>query len=484
MMSPTLQPLHDAALASFVQVLKQDSNATNFRNLLDTVQELCKFVAALGLAMIQTYVDVRLGQAKASRPECSCGKAMQWHAASEWLHGTQFGNVCVKDVYAYCRGCRKSARPLHGWIGTDMQRWSLPLEEKLVDLASDESCGKAVAKLFRQHAGIEVGRTSALRMLHKHGKMARTFINDKLAEARSVVELPPALRPEGSDELEVQFDGGMIPVATLETIEVPEGKEPERSPVRGLPKRRRECRWEEVKLGLVQKPGCVERLYSVQPTAGLDQSFDDMFSIACMQGLCESTQVRGISDGARHIRLRMEDTFHSGDFRFILDRPHCKEHLSSAGEALESMTSVPAQEWAGKALKKLETGEVAAVIAELKQAWLDSGPDKKSRNDTLRLEAGYFERNHDAVEYAFYRDQGWSTASSEIESGHRHIVQVRVKISGAWWHPDHVDDILALRMLKANGWWHDYWQQQCQRWRQRADEFRTMLPRTKLALVA
>ena len=455
-----------------------------FRNLFDTVQEICKFVAALALAMIQAYVDVRLQQAKTTRPTCSCGKAMEWHTTSEWSHGTQFGDVRVKDVYAYCRSCRKSARPLHGWLGTDKERWSLALAEKVVDLASDESCGKAVAKLARLYPGVDVGRTTALRMLHGHGKLARTFINNKLANAQSDTELPPALRPQGTKELEVQFDGGMIPVATLKPIEVPEGEKPELTPVRGLPKRRKECRWEESKLGLVQKPGEVERLYTVQPTKGLDESFDNLFAIACMQGLDENTQVRGISDGARHIRLRMEATFHSCDFRFILDRPHCKEHLSSAGEALEPITGVPAQQWADKALGKLEVGEVATVIAELAQAWEDSGSDVKSRNDTLRLEAGYFERNCDAVEYAFYRDQGWSTASSEIESGHRHIVQVRVKISGAWWDPDHVDDILALRMLKANGWWDAYWQHQQEQWRQRADEFRTTQPRTKLVLAA
>ena len=356
-------------------------------------------------------------------------------------------------------------------LGTDRETWSLLVEEAAVDLASDESCGKAVAKLERHHPGVEMDRTTALRLLHEHGNNARAFINDKLAEARGAAELPPARRPEGVEELEVQFDGGMIPVAMLEPIEVPEGEEPELTPVRGLPKRRRECRWEEAKLGLVQKPGEADRLYSVQPTSGLEQSFDDLFALACIKGWDEQTEVRGLSDGARHIRPHMEEVFDIGNFRFILDRPHCKEHLSSAGEALEPMSETPAQQWADEALKKLEAGKAAAVVAELKRAWEASGPDEDSRNDTLRREAGYFERNHDAVAYAYYRDQGWSTARSEVESSHRHVVQFRVKISGAWWHPDHVDDILALRMLKANGWWNEYWQSQRDIWRRRAAEF-------------
>ena len=110
-------------------------------------------------------------------------------------------------------------------------------------------------------------------------------------------------------------------------------------------------------------------------------------------------------------------------------------------------------------------------MSEDRAAWEASGPDDASRTDRLRLEAGYFDRNSDAVAYAEYRSRGWSTASSEIESGHRHLVQVRLKISGAWWHPDHVDDILALRMLKANGWWEEYWTTRRIAWRTRAAGF-------------
>ena len=65
----------------------------------------------------------------------------------------------------------------------------MALEEKVVDLASDESCGKAVAKLARQHPGADVGRTSALRMLHRHGASACEFIEEKLADITEQMEV-------------------------------------------------------------------------------------------------------------------------------------------------------------------------------------------------------------------------------------------------------------------------------------------------------
>ena len=63
----------------------------------------------------------------------------------------------------------------------------------------------------------------------------------------------------------------MVPVATLEPPVPEDGEgEPELTPIRKLPKRRKDCRWEEVKAGLVDRPGEVTRLYSLRPTSGLD----------------------------------------------------------------------------------------------------------------------------------------------------------------------------------------------------------------------
>jgi hypothetical protein len=475
MVPPNLQSTADELTNRYRDFLEQDKNEADglqVPDLLTAEEQVKALVCALGLSMLQTFVDVRREQAKKHRQPCTCGQTPTVHRNTRWIRQTPFGPMLITDPYVYCSTCHDSDRPLHALLGTDRQTWSLLVQQDAVDLASDESCGKAVQKLERHHPGVQMDRSTALRMLHDHGKKARDFINEKLSEARAIAELPPALRPQGAEELEVQFDGGMLPVATLEPIEVPEGQEPEFTPVTGLPKRRKVCRWEEAKVGLVQVPGEVERLYSVQPTSGLAKSFDDIFGLACMKGWDEQTQVRGVADGARHIRPRMESVFDIGNFRFILDRPHCKEHLSSAGVALESYTSEPAQHWADRALDKLEAGKSAEIVEELQTAWEASGPDEESRDETLRLESGYFERNQDAVAYAYYREQGWSTASSEVESGHRHVWQVRLKISGAWWHPDHVDDILALRMLKSNGWWDEYWHRQRTDWRQRAKTFR------------
>lgn len=462
----------DEARSRFRELLSEDLDRSELKDLLAVEELSVKMATALGLGLSEDYVQVRLEQALSHRERCTCGNLKAVLRTTTWSRKGPFGVVEVRDAYTHCRDRHAAERPLHVWLGADRETWSLLVQEDIVDLASDEPCGKAVAKLERHHPGVQMGRTTALRFLHEHGKRARAFSNTKLAAARKSPDVAPRDRPPGAEELEVEYDGGMIPVATLEPIEVPPGEEPELTPVRELPKRRKVTRWEEVKAGLVQAPGEVDRLYTLRPTGERDNVFADLLDLALLKNWTEETEVRGITGGAIYIRPRLEEMFDVGKFKFILDRPHCRERLTEAGKALEKLTGRPAQEWADEALEKLESGDTQAVVAELKGAWETSGHDEDSRDDDLRLAAGDFKRDADAVAYAAYRERGWSTASGEIESAHNSIVQPRLKSGGAFWHPDNVDNTLALRMLKANGWWDECWIEQRRAWRRRAEELR------------
>jgi hypothetical protein len=455
-------------LNSFTEQIAGDRSGIEFPDILTFEEWTEELTRGLGRSMVERFIEVRSQQAKEMQMKCAkCGKTMERLKRSSWSRQTPWGEVRIKDdSYLYCRDCRASARPLHSYLGTDRETWSLLVQESAVDLATDESCQKAVEKLARHHRGVDMNRSTALRLLHRHGKMAREFVSGKL-QAALMQAASESHRSEETVELEVEYDGGMIPVATLHPIPVEEGQSVETTPVRGLPKRRKACRWEEVKVGLAQVPGEVSRLYSVRPTHELDEAFDDLLALACLKGWTEDTKVRGIADGARYIRTRMEEAFHACPFRFILDRPHAKEHLSDVSKLLAeaSLIEVSAEQWYTKALERIENEEIEQVVDELKEAF------EQTQNDAIRREANYFERNKDAVAYAEYRENGWSSASSEVESSHRHIVQVRLKIPGAWWHPDNVPNILALRMLKANDWWDEYWKCQREQWAERAKGF-------------
>jgi hypothetical protein len=47
--------------------------------------------------------------------------------------------------------------------------------------------------------------------------------------------------------------------------------------------------------------------------------------------------------------------------------------------------------------------------------------------------------------------------SGEIESAHRYVFQKPLKIAGAWWKAENLAKMVALRVLRANRGWQDYW---------------------------
>ena len=54
-------------------------------------------------------------------------------------------------------------------------------------------------------------------------------------------------------------------------------------------------------------------------------------------------------------------------------------------------------------------------------------------------------------------DAGLPIGSGEIESGIRAIIQSRLKLPGAWWLAENANSMLALKTVRANGFWEQYW---------------------------
>lgn len=453
-------------LLLFSEIIEGDGECETLPDLLAAEREIELWVRRCGLEMLRAYLAIRLKQAKALRAQCKCGKPIPLHKESRWPRHSKLGTVEVTDPYCYCKTCGAQDRPLHRLLGTERESWSLDTEKMAVDLSADESCEKAVKKLERMHPGVQMGRTTALRALHKHGESARAFIRAKMGQAL-IEARTKAEQTGGIAQLEVEYDEGMIPTAVLKPVALEPGQAAERTAVRGLPKRKRVCDWKGAKVGLVQVPGETARLYTARPTHELNEVFQDLLGLAVMKGWAGDTQVRGIADGAPYIRKRMEQTFEASPFKFILDWPHGKGHVYAAAERLHPFDEERRKAWVARTMQDFDRGNAQEVVDGLRR--LASSRD----DDELRKAADYFDRNKDAVAYAEYREKGWSTASSEVESSHRHVVQVRLKIPGAWWHPDKVGNILALRVLKSNpGWWDEYWASQDQQWKRRALSYR------------
>ena len=63
----------------------------------------------------------------------------------------------------------------------------------------------------------------------------------------------------------------------------------------------------------------------------------------------------------------------------------------------------------------------------------------------------------DAFDYPRALKHQLPIGSGLIESGHRHVLQARLKGAGTSWLPDNAERMAQLRVLRANHQWESLW---------------------------
>jgi hypothetical protein len=59
-----------------------------------------------------------------------------------------------------------------------------------------------------------------------------------------------------------------------------------------------------------------------------------------------------------------------------------------------------------------------------------------------------------------YQQHGWPIGSGSVESGHKLVMQARLKGPGMHWRPEHVNPMLTVRLALLNERWKEAWQAQ------------------------
>ena len=70
----------------------------------------------------------------------------------------------------------------------------------------------------------------------------------------------------------------------------------------------------------------------------------------------------------------------------------------------------------------------------------------------------YLSERREHLDYAGARAAGLEIGSGDIESGHRHVIQHRLKLAGGWWREPNAQTMLGLRVSRANQLWSRCWQ--------------------------
>jgi len=349
-----------------------------------------------------------------------------------------FGSFEIDSPYLWDKG--RGVKPLVDEMGISHHGRSVGVDRALSDFGIEESFGQA-AKRFREHYGYEIEASTIRRVTHQSARQSRSFVEETLRDAGDRYGNGQCAVPV--EQLLIELDGCELRTAQLHPVE----GSTEVTPVRGNPKKQKTINWRDVRIGLTRPLDSVSKLY-IGRMEKYPVVVEDLFCASVLQGMTPATRVVAIADGGNGLREELQSQFHN--MQFILDKTHLKDHLYETAEDL-GVSREQRPVWVHSKLTAISDGKVLEVKAELEEQL------GVSANERLRRLIGYLQRFIDALNYNDFKAKGLPIGSGEVESAHKSVPQKRLKIPGASWHPDSINPMVALRVLRANDWWEDFW---------------------------
>ena len=300
------------------------------------------------------------------------------------------------------------------------------LDRALTDFGCEDSFAKAAARV-KEHYGFEIPVSAVVQATFKHAQRAHQKLENKYAEPFRIL---PAV---GEPWINAQTDGTMI-------CTVPPGKR----------KAKRPREWKEMRLVAARAHEQVATVYGA--------TFADVAAVGRRWGHGVrdvgwglNSRIHVVGDGAEWIRLQAKEVF-GRQGTFLCDFYHVSEYL---GAAAPGCRPPHPDRWRRTQQARLKRGACAQVVGEL-AAHLEA-PERSEEEAPVRGAHRYLSNRLDCLDYAGAIKLGLPIGSGLIESGHRHVLQARLKNAGTAWLAGHAQWIASIRVIRSNGQWNNLW---------------------------
>ena len=310
--------------------------------------------------------------------------------------------------------------------------YSAPLQRIITDFGADVSFQKVPKKLM-EHYGISSPVSTARKITEKHAQ----FIKEREDLHRDIPD------DDGVRCLICETDGTMIPI--VDTSDKNDAGD------RVDKRKTRRVRWKEGCLTISREKDKVDLVYG-GTLDSKDVVGDHLFDCAVRAGFGEKTKVHCVGDGASWIAEQVERVF-STQGGFLIDFYHLCEYLAAASKKCSPENPT---KWLDNQKKRIKDGALNEVLNILA---LHKEPESIQDKDApVRCCLRYINNRPGQFEYESAIANDLPIGSGEIESAHRYVIQDRLKISGAWWKENNAENMLALRIIRENGAWDQYWE--------------------------
>ena len=310
-------------------------------------------------------------------------------------------------------------------IGVTPRGRSQRLERVLTDFGSEHSFQHAAARVL-EHYGFEINVSAVRQATLHHAARAEQILRKEYQEPFRVL---PAM---GDPYVVAEADGSMVCTVTPGPRA---GKKPRA--------------WQEIRLAAARGLGKTDTFYAA--------TFGEVDEVGRRWGHCArqagrglNSQVHALGDGAEWIRLQTREIF-GPQATFLCDYYHVSEYLA---EAAASCRAQAPQCWRRTQQDRLKRGALAKVIDALAEH--REAPDTPEELAPVSNAHRYLSNRTDCLDYPRALRLGLPIGSGLIESGHKHVLQARLKKGGAWL-TSNAEHIANLRVLRANRHWLSLW---------------------------
>lgn len=305
------------------------------------------------------------------------------------------------------------------------------MQRTLTDLGADLPYAQVMDKMV-EHYGIVIAESTIRRVTLRHAKKVQQ-------RSRGLPQgLPKAVAPQQT--FITEMDGTMVPTVRSD-------------PSQRDQRKGKNVQWQEAKVSLAHVQGSKELTYAATLLGDVDTAGKQLRACAKRAGFGKGHHVHGVGDGAPWIAKQVKQRFGSQG-SYLLDFYHVCDYLSAAANAIEAQPAAQ-QGWLTKQKERLKAQGLGWLLNEL-QAHLEP-PHTPDEDAPVRRCYRYLSQRQDQLDYEGAISQGLPIGSGEIESAHRYLIQKRLKLPGAWWLAANAENMLALRVNRANGEWQGYW---------------------------
>jgi hypothetical protein len=147
-----------------------------------------------------------------------------------------------------------------------------------------------------------------------------------------------------------------------------------------------------------------------------------------------------VADGALWIWNLYAEHFHKSVG--VVDWYHAMEHLAEAKQHIYPQAGPGASRWLNAHEKALYQGRTRQIARDVTAAAEHCATPESAK--VLRTAAGYFNHNHDRMQYQDFRNAGWLIGSGTVESGAKQF-KARFSGPGMRWSRQGAEHLIPVR---------------------------------------